>query len=142
MLGPVGAKHSFSGLKDHGLSAHCDATVCHGVNVTLLRAKPVIKRGIDLRLAECRDYGFKDQITRSGLSIPLNIAEGMERSTPADQCKFLDYARASCGECRTQAIVGIKVGFIAAEVATPWCRETKQLSAMIQGLIRLIRSRA
>ncbi len=97
---------------------------------------------IYLRLAECRDYGFKDQITRSGLSIPSNIAEGMERSTPADQCKFLDYARASCGESRTQAIVGIKVGFIAAEVATLWCQETKQISAMIQGLIRSIRSRS
>jgi len=26
-----------------------------------------------------KDYGFKDQITRSGLSIPSNIAEGIER---------------------------------------------------------------
>ena len=46
MLGPVGAKRDFSGLKDHGLSAQRDATVCHGVKVTLLRAKPVIKRFI------------------------------------------------------------------------------------------------
>jgi len=96
---------------------------------------------IYLKLGECRDLGFKDQITRSGLSIPSNIAEGMERSTPADQCKFLDYARASCGECRTQTIVGMKVGFIATEIGTPWCQETKQLSAMIQGLIRSIRNR-
>ena len=29
-------------------------------------------------LAELRDYGFKDQITRSGLSIPSNIAERYE----------------------------------------------------------------
>ena len=28
-------------------------------------------------LYELKDYGFKDQITRSGLSIPSNIAEGM-----------------------------------------------------------------
>ena len=26
-----------------------------------------------------KDFGFKDQITRSGLSIPSNIAEGIER---------------------------------------------------------------
>ena len=26
-----------------------------------------------------KDYGFKDQITRSGLSIPSNIAEGLAR---------------------------------------------------------------
>jgi len=46
MLGPLGAKRDFSGLKDHGLSAQRDATVCHGVNVTLLLANPVIQRGI------------------------------------------------------------------------------------------------
>ncbi len=26
---------------------------------------------------ECRDFGFKDQITRSALSVPSNIAEAM-----------------------------------------------------------------
>jgi four helix bundle protein len=29
----------------------------------------------------CKDFGFKDQITRMGLSIPGNIAEGMEKSS-------------------------------------------------------------
>ena len=28
---------------------------------------------------ECKDYGFKNQITRSSLSIGSNIAEGMEK---------------------------------------------------------------
>lgn len=32
-------------------------------------------------LKQLKDYGFKDQITRSGLSIPGNIAEGLERSS-------------------------------------------------------------
>ena len=34
-----------------------------------------------IQLKNLKDYGFKDQITRSGLSIPSNIAEGMERET-------------------------------------------------------------
>jgi len=91
-----------------------------------------------LKLAACRDFGFKDQITRSGLSIPSNIAEGMERSTPADQCKFLDYARASCGEFRTQAIVGQKAKFIPEDIANKWIQESKELSAMIQGLKKAV----
>jgi four helix bundle protein len=105
----------------------------------------VWKRAVELSATiygetrELRDFGFRDQITRSGLSIPSNIAEGMERSTPADQCRFPDYARASCGEVRTQTIVGMKVGFITYDVGTSWCRETKELAAMINGLIRSIR---
>jgi four helix bundle protein len=108
----------------------------------------VWKRAVDLSVAiyretrEIRDFGFRDQITRAGLSIPSNIAEGLERSTPADQCKFLDYARGSCGEVRTQTIVGQKVGFIPEFIAETWTKETRELSAMVQGLIRSIRTRA
>jgi four helix bundle protein len=36
-------------------------------------------------LAGLKDYGFKDQITRSGLSVPSNIAEGFSRSTDKDK---------------------------------------------------------
>ena len=42
--------------------------------------------------AENSDYGFKDQITRSGLSIPSNIAEGAERYSEKDFIRFLQYA--------------------------------------------------
>ena len=30
-------------------------------------------------LRDLKDFGFRDQITRAGLSIPSNIAEGYER---------------------------------------------------------------
>lgn len=105
----------------------------------------VWKRGVELSAeiyrstSGLRDFGFRDQITRAGLSIPSNIAEGMERSSVPDQCKFLDYARASCGEVRTQSIVGMKVGFINEDIGTVWCKETKELAAMINGLIRSLR---
>ena len=44
--------------------------------------------------AKNNDYGFKDQITRSSLSIPSNIAEGNDRSTNKDNIHFLYYSKA------------------------------------------------
>lgn len=92
------------------------------------------------RIAACKDFGFRDQITRSALSIPSNIAEGMERSSTPDRAKFLDYARGSCGEFRTQAVVGTKAGFIDSSVSEAWINESREISAMIQGLIRSLKA--
>jgi four helix bundle protein len=60
-------------------------------------------------LGECRDYSFKDQITRSALSIPNNIAEGYERGSNKDAVKFFYYARGSSGELRTQIYIGVSM---------------------------------
>jgi len=89
-----------------------------------------------LAFRDCRDFGFKDQITRSCLSIPSNIAEGMERRSTADKVKFLDYARSSAAEFRTQAIVGSRCQLVPPDLAAAWTAESRELSAMIQGLIQ------
>ncbi len=69
-------------------------------------------------LENCREFGFKDQVTRSALSIPSNIAEGYERDTSRDRVEFLHYARGSCGELRTQLYIGIEAGYIGHEAGT------------------------
>lgn len=46
-------------------------------------------------LRELRDFGFQDQITRAGLSIPSNIAEGFERESIKESIKFFSYAKGS-----------------------------------------------
>ncbi len=53
-------------------------------------------------LVELKDYGFRDQITRAGLSIPSNVAEGYERNSNKELALFLNYAKGSAGELRTQ----------------------------------------
>jgi len=91
-------------------------------------------------LEESRHFSFKDQITRSALSIASNIAEGYERDTPADRVKFLTYAKGSCGELRTQLYIGIQAGFIERHPGTQWIRETREISAMLCGLSKALRS--
>jgi four helix bundle protein len=89
-------------------------------------------------LSGLKDYGFKDQITRSGLSIPSNIAEGFRRDSDKEKRNFLNYAKGSCAELRTQVYIGIEIGYICREVGNTWITETKELSSMVSGLMRYL----
>ena len=87
-------------------------------------------------LSPLKDRGCKDQITRAGLSVPCNIFEGHERASAKDNMNFLNDAKGTCGELRTQIYLGIEIGYITAEKGKHWRRETESISAMIGGLIR------
>lgn len=87
-------------------------------------------------LENCRNYGFRDQLTRSGLSIPSNIAEGYERDSHKECAQFLGYAKGSCGELRTQIYIGLEAGFIDKSIGSQWIKETKEISAMLVALIK------
>jgi len=83
---------------------------------------------------ECRDSGFKDQINRSSLSIPSNIAEGYERSTNKDATKFFYYAKGSAGELRTQIYIGMEIGYIHKQTGLSWIQEPKKFQKCCQAL--------
>ncbi len=90
-------------------------------------------------LSGCRDWGFKDQITRSVLSVPSNIAEGYQRGSLKDRKRFLEIAKGSLGEFKTQADIGAEVGLIPFEVGRMWIEESEQLSKMLGMLIQKLR---
>ncbi|WP_129142036.1 four helix bundle protein [Modicisalibacter coralii] len=82
-----------------------------------------------------RDFGFRDQVTRSGLSIPSNIAEGMSRYTNKDKRHFLVVARGSCAELRTQLYIGMEIDYVPQDKGREWLQETREISSMLAGLI-------
>lgn len=84
--------------------------------------------------AELRDFGFRDQITRSGLSVPSNIAEGLERRSAKDGQRYIDIALGSCGELRTQIYIGIEIGYLEKQRGAEWLAQTREISAMLVGL--------
>ena len=92
------------------------------------------------QLNSMKDYGFRDQITRSGLSVPSNIAEGFERESQKECLTFLSYAKGSCGELRSQIYIGIEIGYIDKETGKRWLQEANEISSMISGLIKTRRS--
>jgi len=92
-------------------------------------------------LAELRDFGYRDQITRAGLSVPSNIAEGYERSSDKELANFLNYAKGSAGELRTQIYIGIEIGYLNKETGKEWIKECEEISKMLHGLIQTVRRR-
>ena len=87
-------------------------------------------------LSSLKDFGFRDQITRSSLSIPSNVAEGIERGSDKECVLFLYYAKGSCGELRTQVYIGMDIGYIPDKTGKEWINETRELSAMLADLIK------
>ncbi|WP_371375346.1 four helix bundle protein [Thalassotalea aquiviva] len=85
-------------------------------------------------LKPLKDYGFKDQITRSGLSIPSNIAEGMARKSNKEKSHFINIALGSCAELRTQIYIGTKIHYIDDQTSEQWLKTTRYISAMLVGL--------
>ncbi len=80
--------------------------------------------------------GFRDQITRSGLSIPSNIAEGIEHNSNAEIARFLTIAKGSSGELRTQILIGIEAGYLERQEAFRWTDDSKQIGKMLGALKR------
>ena len=87
-------------------------------------------------LKKISDFGFKDQITRSSLSISSNIAEDFERESDRECLRFLGYAKGSSGELRSQIYIGIKINYINRTVGNDWLQRVTEISNMLAGLIK------
>lgn len=73
----------------------------------------------------------KDQLDRASTSIPLNIAEGNGKFSPADRGRFLEIARGSALECAACLDV-----LIARRLATP--DQIEQRKEQLAGIVRML----
>lgn len=85
-------------------------------------------------LAGLKDYGFRDQLTRAGLSLASNIAEGYGRGGYKEVLQFLRYAKGSAAEVETQVYIGAEIGYITSADAETWTREAQEIQAMLAAL--------
>lgn len=92
--------------------------------------------------SSCKDFGFKDQITRASLSIPSNIAEGMEKESTKDQIRFLDIAKGSTAEFATQTYIAMDITYLDMEIGKEWIDRADHIIAMITKLQQSLRKRS
>ncbi|MCA9123533.1 MAG: four helix bundle protein [Planctomycetales bacterium] len=95
--------------------------------------------GVYKLLRECRDYGLRDQMQRAAVSIASNIAEGSERS-PKEFARFLDFAHGSVDELRTQLYIAARIELVTQDDTRPLVNETKEISRMLFGLKKSLKT--
>jgi four helix bundle protein len=78
-------------------------------------------------------YNLSDQIRRSSLSIPSNIAEGSGRNTTKEYIQFLYMALGSACELETQLFVIQRLEY--HQNISPMIQEISQIKKMLNALI-------
>ncbi len=87
-------------------------------------------------LKDCKDFGLRDQIQRSSVSIPSNIAEGFGRKSNKQYMYFLRISQGSCAELRTQLYLAKEVNVLSQDQSEELLELTRVISRMIHRLIQ------
>lgn len=86
-----------------------------------------------------KDYALRDQIRKSAISVPSNIAEGFERESNNQFIYFLVIAKASAGELRTQLHIAKNQSYISKEEYEELRLKCLDTSKLISGFISYLR---
>jgi len=104
-------------------------------------ARELVKETYELtRDKNCsRDYGFKDQIQRSSISIMANIAEGFDSQSDIEFVKFLNYSKRSTSEVQSHLYVALGQEYVIQEKFDELYEKCKEIKRLIGGFIRYLK---
>jgi four helix bundle protein len=85
-------------------------------------------------------YSICDQMKRSAVSIPSNIAEGQERGTKKEFIYFLTIARGSTAELETQLLICEKVGYFSSTNIFTAMNLLKEIGSILSSLISKLKT--
>lgn len=78
-------------------------------------------------------FGISQQMTRAGVSIPSNIAEGSSRKSEKDYARFIEISLGSSFELETQLIIAEKLSKGNQQLLTELKLELTDQQKMITG---------
>lgn len=102
----------------------------------------VWKRSIDMvssvygytkQFPDSERFSLTNQIQRSAVSVPSNIAEGSGRTSNKEFAHYLSIAIGSCFELETQLIIAKNVGYFTSDDLFV---ELNEIQKMLRGLIK------
>jgi four helix bundle protein len=85
-----------------------------------------------------KNYGLRDQLQRSAVSIMANVAEGFERGGNKEFTRFLYLAKGSAGEFRSHLYVALDTGFIDQGVFAEMTEHAVSISRQLSGFIKYL----
>lgn len=88
-----------------------------------------------------RDFGLRDQMRRSAVSITSNIAEGFDRNSNKEFAYFLNISKASASELRSQILIAKDLNYIHSEDAIRLNLELIELRRMLTSLMYYLKQR-
>ena len=83
-----------------------------------------------------KDFGLKDQMRRSSVSIPSNIAEGDDLDTDKQSIRYFYIAKGSTAELFTQLTIAFEIGYLTNETSDSLINDCKVISVMLTKLIK------
>jgi four helix bundle protein len=83
-----------------------------------------------------RDFSLIDQLRRSAVSVPSNVAEGDERKSDKESVRFFHIAQGSLAELATQLEIARDVGYFSAAEVDPFIIRCAELGKMLGALSR------
>jgi four helix bundle protein len=90
---------------------------------------------------DIKDFEFKDQITRSSVTIMNNIAEGFGRESRKKFIRFLTIAKSSTLETQSMLILANEISYISEERYNELRALSDDILNLIGGFIRYLKTK-
>lgn len=90
------------------------------------------------RFPASEKFGLTNQLRRSAVSVPSNIAEGQGRGSPRSFLQFIWIANGSLAELETQVLLAVDLEFVRIDEAEKCLVQIGQVGRMLTGLRRSI----
>ena len=88
-----------------------------------------------------KDFGLRDQIQRSSVSIMANIAEGFGTFSNLEFIRFLNFSYRSCLEVSSHLYIAYDIGYIPVDVHDELQSQAKKCSLYVKSFIKYLKTK-